>query len=93
MRTITQADLAVRLRLAIARTARRLRQEAGEELSVEQFEPGRDFILRLRDGEMKAFKLPRADARPSSVAVDRDGFAYPDSGWAPWGGAPNGRPR
>jgi DNA-binding MarR family transcriptional regulator len=36
MRTITQADLAVRLRLAIARTARRLRQEAGEELSPSQ---------------------------------------------------------
>ena len=33
MRTSTQADLAVRLRLVIARTARRLRQEAGEELS------------------------------------------------------------
>jgi DNA-binding MarR family transcriptional regulator len=33
VRTITQADLAARLRLAIARTARRLRQEAGEELS------------------------------------------------------------
>jgi DNA-binding MarR family transcriptional regulator len=33
VRTITQADLASRLRLAIARTARRLRQEAGEELS------------------------------------------------------------
>jgi DNA-binding MarR family transcriptional regulator len=33
VRTITQADLAVRLRLAIARTARRLRQEAGAELS------------------------------------------------------------
>ena len=36
MRTITQADLAVRLRLAIARTARRLRQEAGGELSPSQ---------------------------------------------------------
>jgi DNA-binding MarR family transcriptional regulator len=36
MRTITQADLAVRLRLTIARTARRLRQEAGEELSPSQ---------------------------------------------------------
>src|SRR6188472_232733 len=36
MRTSTQADLAVRLRLAIARTARRLRQEAGEELSPSQ---------------------------------------------------------
>jgi DNA-binding MarR family transcriptional regulator len=36
MRTITQADLAVRLRLAIARTARRLRQEAGAELSPSQ---------------------------------------------------------
>ncbi|MEN3282412.1 MAG: hypothetical protein V7607_3552 [Solirubrobacteraceae bacterium] len=36
MRTTTQADLAVRLRLAIARTARRLRQEAGEELSPSQ---------------------------------------------------------
>ena len=36
MRTINQADLAVRLRLAIARTARRLRQEAGEELSPSQ---------------------------------------------------------
>jgi DNA-binding MarR family transcriptional regulator len=33
---MTQADLAVRLRLAIARTARRLRQEAGEELSPSQ---------------------------------------------------------
>jgi DNA-binding MarR family transcriptional regulator len=33
VRTITQVDLASRLRLAIARTARRLRQEAGEELS------------------------------------------------------------
>ena len=36
MRTIDQADLAARLRLAIARTARRLRQEAGEELSPSQ---------------------------------------------------------
>jgi DNA-binding MarR family transcriptional regulator len=36
MRTTTQADLAVRLRLVIARTARRLRQEAGEELSPSQ---------------------------------------------------------
>jgi DNA-binding MarR family transcriptional regulator len=33
---MAQADLAVRLRLAIARTARRLRQEAGEELSPSQ---------------------------------------------------------
>jgi DNA-binding MarR family transcriptional regulator len=36
MRTSTQADLTVRLRLVIARTARRLRQEAGEELSPSQ---------------------------------------------------------
>ena len=36
MRTTSQADLAVRLRLAVARTARRLRQEAGEELSPSQ---------------------------------------------------------
>ena len=36
MRTSTQADLAVRLRLVIARTARRLRQQAGEELSPSQ---------------------------------------------------------
>ena len=36
MRTIDQADVAARLRLAIARTARRLRQEAGEELSPSQ---------------------------------------------------------
>jgi DNA-binding MarR family transcriptional regulator len=36
MRTTSQADLAVRLRLAIARTARRLRQEAGAELSPTQ---------------------------------------------------------
>jgi DNA-binding MarR family transcriptional regulator len=36
MRTSTQADLAVRLRLAVARTARRLRQEAGEGLSPSQ---------------------------------------------------------
>jgi DNA-binding MarR family transcriptional regulator len=36
MRTSTQAELAVRLRLVIARTARRLRQEAGEELSPSQ---------------------------------------------------------
>jgi DNA-binding MarR family transcriptional regulator len=36
VRTTTQADLAARLRLAIARTARRLRQEAGEELSPSQ---------------------------------------------------------
>lgn len=36
MRMITQADLAVRLRLVIARTARRLRQEAGGELSPSQ---------------------------------------------------------
>jgi DNA-binding MarR family transcriptional regulator len=36
VRTTSQADLAVRLRLAIARTARRLRQEAGEELSPSQ---------------------------------------------------------
>jgi DNA-binding MarR family transcriptional regulator len=36
MRISSQADLAVRLRLAITRTARRLRQEAGEELSPSQ---------------------------------------------------------
>jgi DNA-binding MarR family transcriptional regulator len=36
MRTSSQADLAVRLRLVIARTARRLRQEAGEEISPSQ---------------------------------------------------------
>src|SRR5919198_6103229 len=36
MRTSSQADLVVRLRLAIARTARRLRQEAGGELSPSQ---------------------------------------------------------
>jgi DNA-binding MarR family transcriptional regulator len=36
VRTSSQADLAVRLRLAVARTARRLRQEAGEELSPSQ---------------------------------------------------------
>jgi DNA-binding MarR family transcriptional regulator len=36
MRTVSQADLAVRLRLVIVRTARRLRQEAGEELSPSQ---------------------------------------------------------
>jgi DNA-binding MarR family transcriptional regulator len=36
VRTSTQADLAVRLRLVIARTARRLRQEAGEGLSPSQ---------------------------------------------------------
>jgi DNA-binding MarR family transcriptional regulator len=36
VRTSSQADLAVRLRLVIARTARRLRQEAGEELSPSQ---------------------------------------------------------
>jgi DNA-binding MarR family transcriptional regulator len=36
VRTSSQADLAVRLRLAIARTARRLRQEAERELSPSQ---------------------------------------------------------
>jgi DNA-binding MarR family transcriptional regulator len=36
MRISSQADLSVRLRLVIARTARRLRQEAGEELSPSQ---------------------------------------------------------
>jgi DNA-binding MarR family transcriptional regulator len=36
MRTSAQIDLAVRLRLAITRTARRLRQEAGEDLSPSQ---------------------------------------------------------
>jgi DNA-binding MarR family transcriptional regulator len=36
MRTTSQAELAVRLRLVIARTARRLRQQAGEELSPSQ---------------------------------------------------------
>jgi DNA-binding MarR family transcriptional regulator len=36
MRISSQADLAVRLRLVIARTARRLRQEAGSELSPSQ---------------------------------------------------------
>ena len=36
MRTTSQTELAARLRLAIARTARRLRQEAGEELSPTQ---------------------------------------------------------
>ena len=36
MRMIPQADLAVTLRLVIARTARRLRQEAGGELSPSQ---------------------------------------------------------
>jgi DNA-binding MarR family transcriptional regulator len=36
MRISSQADLAVRLRLVIARTARRLRQEAGSDLSPSQ---------------------------------------------------------
>jgi DNA-binding MarR family transcriptional regulator len=36
MRTSSQVDLVVRLRLVIARTARRLRQEAGEDLSPSQ---------------------------------------------------------
>jgi DNA-binding MarR family transcriptional regulator len=36
VRTTSQTDLAARLRLAIARTARRLRQEAGAELSPSQ---------------------------------------------------------
>jgi len=36
MRTSSQVDLAVRLRHAIARTAPRLRQEAGEDLSPSQ---------------------------------------------------------
>jgi DNA-binding MarR family transcriptional regulator len=36
VRTTSQTDLAARLRLAIARTARRLRQEAGEDLSPSQ---------------------------------------------------------
>jgi DNA-binding MarR family transcriptional regulator len=36
VRTSSQIDLAVRLRHAIARTARRLRQEAGEDLSPSQ---------------------------------------------------------
>jgi DNA-binding MarR family transcriptional regulator len=36
MRTSSQVDLAVRLRLVIARTARRLRQQAGEDLSPSQ---------------------------------------------------------
>jgi DNA-binding MarR family transcriptional regulator len=36
MRTSSQADLSVRLRLTIARLARRMRQEAGEELSPSQ---------------------------------------------------------
>jgi DNA-binding MarR family transcriptional regulator len=36
MRTSSQADLAVRLRLVVSRTARRLRQEAGGELSPSQ---------------------------------------------------------
>jgi DNA-binding MarR family transcriptional regulator len=36
MRTSSQADLAIRLRHVIARTARRLRQEAGEGLSPSQ---------------------------------------------------------
>jgi DNA-binding MarR family transcriptional regulator len=36
MQTSSQADLAVRLRLVIARTARRLRQEGGAELSPTQ---------------------------------------------------------
>src|ERR671930_1011502 len=36
MRTINQADLAVRLRHVIARAARRLRQEGGGELSPSQ---------------------------------------------------------
>jgi virginiamycin B lyase len=31
---------------------------------------------RLRDGEMKAFKLPRDDARHYSVTVDGDGNVW-----------------
>ena len=44
MRTTSQADLAVRLRLVISRTARRLRQEAGGELS-----PSRSAALATID--------------------------------------------
>jgi hypothetical protein len=31
---------------------------------------------RLLNGELKTFKLPREDARPYSVAVDRDGNVW-----------------
>jgi virginiamycin B lyase len=31
---------------------------------------------QLRKGELKTFKLPREDARPYSVAVDRDGNVW-----------------
>ena len=31
---------------------------------------------RLRDDELETFKLPRADARPYSVAIDRDGNVW-----------------
>jgi virginiamycin B lyase len=31
---------------------------------------------RLRDGELATFKLPRADARPYSLAIDNEGNVW-----------------
>jgi DNA-binding MarR family transcriptional regulator len=47
MRTISQADLAVRLRLAVARTARRLRQEAGLVARTRDPADGRSYLVAL----------------------------------------------
>src|SRR3954467_13006517 len=65
MRTISQADLAVRLRLVIARTARRLRQEAGEELSPSQ---GAALVTIDRHGPLTPSELAvREPIRPPTA--------------------------
>ena len=62
MRTTSQADLAVRLRLVIARTARRLRQEAGEELSPSQ---AAALATIDRHGPLTPSELAEPRARPA----------------------------
>ncbi len=36
----------------------------------------RGSIARLKDGKVEEFRLPRKDARPYNVAVDRDGNVW-----------------
>ena len=68
MRTTSQADLAVRLRLVIARTARRLRQEAGEELSPSQ---GAALVTIDRHGPLTPSELAVRERiqRPTATRV------------------------
>ena len=97
---ITQADLAVRLRLVIARTARRLRQEAGEELSpsqaaalatIDRHGPLTPSELAIRERIQRPTATPRHRA-PGGGGPRRPHAPIPTTGARAWSGlTPEGR--